>query len=308
MWCSKDSKLLMIICLLMVGAICRAQYHPQYSQYMFNGLALNPAFAGSQEVLNLAALYRSSQWGKSVEGAPVTQTFAGDFPLRNPQLALGLMVFNDKISIFRQTGAYFAYAFRVKAGEGKLSFGLQAGFDLQREDFSNLNLKHPDDDLFMGEVHNTFMPNVGTGIYYYRSNFFAGLSAPQLLAYSPNKANSYKGKLTHSNIMLYSGVAIPAGRNVKVKPSALLQNTGNGMLFDLNCNVSFLREMFELGASWRNTSTLVGMVQFRYRSFCIGYAHDYVLSKPSVINTSHEIMLRYDFKIIVNAVNPLRLN
>jgi len=307
MWCSKDSKFLIIFFLLMVGATCRGQYHPQYSQYMFNGLAVNPAYAGSKEVLNLAALYRSSQWGGSIEGAPVTQTFASDFPLRNPQLALGLLVFNDKISIFRQTGAYFAYAFRVKAGEGKLSFGLQAGFDLQHENYSGINIKDHDDELFMGERLNTFMPNVGTGVYYYRSNFFAGLSIPQLLAYSPNTANSYKGKPTPSNIMLYSGATVPAGRDLKVKPSALLQYIGTGLLFDANCNFALFKEKFEFGASWRSSNTLVGMVQFRLQSLCIGYAHDYALGKPSAINTSHEIMLRYDFRIMVNAVNPLHL-
>ena len=308
MWCLKDGKLMMIICLLTVCSVSRAQYHPQYSQYMFNGLALNPAFAGSQEVLNLAMLYRSSQWGNSMEGAPVTQTFAGDFPLRNPQLALGLLVFNDKIGIFRQTGAYYAYAYRVRAGNGKLSFGLQAGFDLHHEDFGGINIKDTDDELFMGVKHNTFMPNTGAGIFYYQSNFFAGLSVPQFLAYSPNTANSYKGKLNLSNFMLYGGVMAPAGHSLIVKPSALLQNTGNGLLFDVNCNLAFFREMFEIGASWRSSKILVGMVQFRYQSFCIGYAHDYALGKPGAINSSHEIMLRYNFKIMVNAVNPLRLN
>jgi type IX secretion system PorP/SprF family membrane protein len=274
---------------------------------MFNGLALNPAFAGSQEVLNLAALYRSSQWGNSMEGMPVTQTFAGDFPLRNPQLALGLLVFNDKISIFRQTGAYFAYAFRVKAGEGKLSFGLQAGFDLQHEDFSGIKIKDLNDELFKGEIHNSFMPNVGTGVYYNTTNVFAGLSGPQLLAYSPNTANSYKGKPTLSNIMLYSGVVVPAGHHLKVKPSVLLQNVGSGLLLDVNCNFALFREMLEFGASWRNSNTLVGMVQYRIHSFCIGYAHDYAIGKPNAINTSHEIMLRYNFRIMVDAVNPLHL-
>jgi len=309
MWCSRDSKLLIITCLLMAGAVCRAQYHPQYSQYMFNGLALNPAYAGSQEVLNLAALYRTSQLGNSIDGAPVTQTLAGDFPLRNPQLALGLLVFNDKISISRQTGAYFAYAFRVKAGEGKLSFGLQAGFDLQREDFNDgkLNIKDDGDPIFRREIHNTFMPNAGAGVYYHKSNLFIGLSVPQILTYSPNTADSYKGKPNLSYFMLYGGISVPAGRNFKVKPSTLLQHVGNGLLFDVNCNFAFFREMFEIGASWRNSNTLVGMVQFRIHSLCIGYAHDYALGKPSAINTSHEIMLRYDFKIVVNAVNPLRL-
>ena len=306
MWCSKDSKILVTICFLLVSVTCWAQYHPQYSQYMFNGLALNPAYAGSQEVLSLAAFHRTSQWGNTMEGTPVTQTFSGDFPLRNPQLALGLLVFNDKVSIFRQTGAYFAYAFRVQAGQGKLSFGLQAGFDLQREDATRINILQKPDPLFELEVHNSFMPNVGVGTYYYTSNYFVGLSLPQFLAYSPKTAVSYKGKPTFKNFMLYGGLTLPAGRSLKIKPSGLLQYVGEGILFDLNCNV-LLREMLELGVSWRNNNILVGMAQFRFQSFCIGYAYDYALKNSGAINTSHEIMLRYDFKIIVKALNPLLL-
>jgi type IX secretion system PorP/SprF family membrane protein len=297
----------MILCLLAAGVTCRAQYHPQYSQYVFNGLALNPAYAGSEEVLSLSAFYRTSQWGNSVEGAPATQTFSGDFPLRNPQIALGLLVFNDQISIFRQTGAYAAYVFRVRAGEGKLSFGLQAGFDLQREDETGISIIQNPDPLFSPEIHSTFMPNAGVGAYYYTSKYFAGLSLPRLLAYSPNTADSYKGKLTFSNTMLYGGVIIPAGRDFKIKPSTLLQYAGKGILFDLNCSFLILRERLELGVSYRNSSTLVGMAQFRINQLRIGYAYDCALGKPSVINTSHEIMLRYDFKFRVKAVSPLYL-
>ena len=308
MWCSKDSKIFIILCLLAI-APCRAQYHPQYSQYMFNGLALNPAYAGSQEVLNIAALYRSSQLGNSIDGAPVTQTFAGDFPLRNPQLALGLLVFNDQIGIFRQTGAYFAYAFRVRAGEGKLSFGLQAGFDLQREDGSNIYIIQRPDPMFDLEVHNSFMPNVGAGAYYYTPKYFIGLSLPQFLAYFPKTADSYSGKLTFSNTMLYGGIIIPAGNNFKVRPSTLLQYTPTGILFDLNCNVIFFGERLELGVSYRNSSTLVAMTQIRiYSQLCLGYAYDHAFGKPNVINTSHEIMLRYDLKFKVKAASPLFLN
>ena len=308
MWYSKDSKILIILCLLAV-APCRAQYHPQYSQYMFNGLALNPAYAGSQEVLSLTTLYRSSQLGNSIPGAPATYTFSGDFPLRNPQLALGLLVFDDVISIYRQTGAYFAYAFRVRAGEGKLSFGLQAGFDLQREDGSRIDIFQKPDPLFDFERHNTFMPNVGVGAYYYTSNFFAGLSFPQFLAYSPNTANSYSGKLTFVNTMLYGGMIVPVNRDFKIKPSTLLQYVGKGILFDLNCNFILLKDRLDLGISYRNNTTLVVMTQFRINSqLCLGYAYDHAFGIPSVINTSHEIMLRYDLKIKVKAASPLYLN
>ena len=309
MWCSKNSKILIILCLL-TGVVFRvqAQYHPQYSQYMFNGLALNPAYAGSKDVLNLAVLYRNSQLGSSIEGAPVTQTFAGDFPLRNPQLALGLLVFNDKIGIFKQTGAYFAYAFRVKAGEGKLSFGLQAGFDLHREDESGIFTFEQGDPMFDFEIHKSFMPNVGAGVYYETPKYFAGLSFPQFLAYSPNTADSYSGKLTFSNTMLYGGIIIPVNNSLKIRPSTLLQYVSKGILLDLNCNVLLLGERLELGLSYRNKSTLVAMTQFRINSqLCLGYAYDHAFGKSTLINSAHEIMLRYDLKITVKAASPLFL-
>jgi type IX secretion system PorP/SprF family membrane protein len=308
MWYSRNSRFFIAFCLLLATVICRAQYHPQYSQYMLNGLAINPAYAGRQEVLSLALLHRNSQWGNSVEGAPVTQTFSGDFPLRNPQLALGMLVYNDQISIYRQTGAYFDYAFRIKAGEGKLSFGLQAGFDLQREDLSKITIIDQGDTYFDGKIYNTFMPNVGTGAYYYTSKFFIGLSFPHLLTYFPKNGGLYQPKLGIPHTMLQSGFVIPTALNFSLKPSTLLQYTQTGLLVDLNCNVGFLEDKLELGASWRNENTLVAMAQFRFNSFCIGYAYDYAIGKPSAINTSHEIILRFDFKITVKAVNPLQFN
>ena len=302
---SKNRIILIIVSLLTISAICRAQYHPQYSQYMFNELAINPAYAGAKEVLNLAALYRSSQLGGGTEGAPVTQTLAGDFPLQNPQLALGMMIFNDRINITRQSGAYLAYAFRVRAGEGKLSFGLQAGFDLQNEDETNIFLLQPDDPMFKSEPYKTFMPNVGAGTFYYTPTFFAGLSFPQFLKYSPLKNGDYKPRPTVSNFMLYGGTIFQTGKDLKVKPTTLLQYAGKGILLDVNCNVIMLKDRLELGASWRSGSIIVAMAQFRINSLYIGYAYDYAIGKPGAINTSHEIMLRYDLRIIVKAASPL---
>ncbi len=307
MLCSKDKILFTLCLLLLAGTICRAQYHPMYSQYMFNGQAINPAYAGSREVLSLAALYRS-QW-QNIDGAPVTQTFTGDFPLRNPQLALGLLVFNDQISIYRQTGAYASYAFRIKTGEGKLSFGLQAGFDYMREDESRIVTLQPSDPMFDMEIHKSFMPNVGAGVYYSDTRYFAGFSIPKLLAYSPHTAESYKGKLSFENLMLYGGAKIPVSDNFKVKPSVLLQYTQKSFLCDLNCNVILLpKETIELGVSYRNANTLVAMAEIRVSpQFCLGYAYDYNFGQPNITNGSHEIMLRYEFRFRVKAENPLYL-
>ncbi len=303
MLCSK-SKIIIILCLL-TGTTCRAQYHPVYSQYMFNGLALNPAYAGSQEVLSLSALYRGSQWS-GFEGAPTTQTLAGDFPLRNPQIALGLLVFNDQISIFRQTGVFTSYAFRVKVGPGKLSFGLQAGFEQMREDESKIKTLSPSDPMFDNEIHKSFMPNAGFGMYYYAPKCFIGLSIPQLLAYSPYTANEYKSKVSPENVMLHGGVTIPLGKNFKIRPSTLLQYTQKDFLCDLNCNfIMFPEDRLELGVSYRNNSTLVAMTEIRINSqLCLGYAFDYTFGLSNITTFSHEVMVRYDFKFRVKAEDP----
>jgi len=271
---------------------------------MFSGLAINPAYAGSLEVLNLLAIYRSSQLGKGMDGAPVTQTFVGDFPLRDPQLGLGLTIFNDKAGYIGQSGMYFAYAFRVKAGEGKLSLGMQAGFDTHRLDMNLDDLIDQDDPLFY-KTQLSFMPNVGAGAYYYTSRYFVGLSLPKILAYKANVKNQQVKNSKHDfvipNTILYGGFVYPAVKNLKIKPSALLQYAGKKIFADLNCNVGMFEEKIELGVSWRMKSSLTALAQYRIQSLCIGYAHDFFIGKLSPINTSHEIMLRYDFKIVVKA-------
>ncbi len=309
MWCSKG-RIFAILCLLICGTSCWAQYHPTYSQYMFNGMAINPAYAGSKEVLNLAALYRCSQW-KNVDGAPVTQTFTGDFPLKNPQIALGLLVYNDQVGIYRQTGVFASYAFRVKLGSGKLSFGLQAGFEQMREDESKVTLRTNPDPMFNNEVHKSFMPNVGTGVYYYTPQYFVGLSLPQLLTYSPYTADSYKGKMAFDNVMLYGGILFPVNDKFKIRPSALLQYAQKEILCDLNCNVIlFPGDRLELGVSYRNASTLAALVEVRINPrLSLGYAYDHTFGVLNeTISGSHEIMVRYEFRYRVKAENPLFLS
>lgn len=306
MSCSK-SKILIVICLL-AGTSCWAQYRPVYDQYMFNGLALNPAFAGSGEVLSLSALCRFNRLS-GFEGAPVTQTLSGDFPLRNPQVALGLLVFNDQIAIYRQTGLFASYAFRVKLGPGKLSLGLQAGFSQMREDESRIHtLDRQPDPMFSSGIYKFFMPNVGVGAFYYTPQYFAGLSLPQLLSYSPQAAASYKGRLSMENIMLYGGVTVPVSSNLKIRPSALLQYA-SGILCDLNCNVLlFPGNRLEFGISYRNAGTLVAMTEIRVNpQICVGYAFDHALGKLNAISSSHEIMVRYEFRYRIKAENPLYL-
>jgi type IX secretion system PorP/SprF family membrane protein len=301
------SKILLTGYLLMSAFFCGAQNSPLYDQYQYNGLAINPAFAGSREVMNIAALYRA-QWLKT-DGAPTTQTLAGDFPLRNPQLALGLLVINDKIGFLRNTGVHAVYAYRIKMGQGKLSLGLQGGFDQVREDFKEVKTLQSGDPMFNPELHRLFMPNVGVGAYYYTGKYFVGLSVPQLFLYEPSGSDTYKGKLTAHNVMLYGGVIVKVNNFIKLKPSTLLRYNPNNFMADVNLNaVFFPKDRVEVGISYRSTNVWGAMAEIRINpQLCIGYAYDHAMGTANITTGSHEIMLRYEFRFRVKAENPLYL-
>jgi type IX secretion system PorP/SprF family membrane protein len=287
--------------------VCRSQDHPLYSQYRYNGLAVNPAFAGSRGVPNVAALYRTHL--PKTEGAPVTQTLAGDFPMINPKLALGLLMINDKVGIYKRMGFYGAYAFRVNMQQGKLSFGIQGGFEQMREDASEVTVMEEGDRMFLPGMRRVFMPNVGAGMYYDAPRCFAGLSVPQLIRYADAGAGAYKGAPALSNVMLYGGMLLPVNKHVRLKPSVLLRFEQSGLLVDVNCNVLLLPDdRLEVGLSCRSTNVLAAMAQIKINSrLCIGYAYDHALKTAAIITGAHEIMLRYEFNFLVKAENPLYL-
>src|ERR1043166_4448271 len=122
-----------IVFLSSLGAA--AQQVASYTQYMFNGLAINPAYAGSHEALSTSFLSRFQNVG--LRGSPNTQTLSIHSPLLNKRVALGMLVIHDQISVIDQTGVHFSYAYRlpVFSGKGTLSMGIQAGIGFYRADY-----------------------------------------------------------------------------------------------------------------------------------------------------------------------------
>jgi type IX secretion system PorP/SprF family membrane protein len=158
-----------------------AQQDAQYTQYMFNTMSVNPAYAGSRGQLSIAALYRS-QW-VGLDGAPKSQTLNLHSPIRNSQLGYGISIVNDEIGdgVVQETyfDAVLSYTVDVSL-EGKLSFGLKAGGNLLNLDFQGLR-NFDVEPVSADNIENKFSPNVGVGIYYHTNAFYAGLSAPNLL-------------------------------------------------------------------------------------------------------------------------------
>lgn len=289
---------------------CRGQQHPMFTQYMFNGLVLNPAYAGTQETFFATAVLRK-QW-VGIAGAPQTQTFSAHSPmdgLRNDRRArspvsLGVTFFNDQIAITGHSGLLGAYAYRVEFLNGSiLSMGLQAGFSQLRIRYSELEL---DDPSFVAGDISEWQPEFGAGLYFRTSRFYGGLSAPQMLRKNIDRSNA--SFFISPHYFLTSGYVFDVTRSVKVKPNVLLKGySGDVFQMDINCNV-FLNETLNIGASWRSEESISAMFQFYFQDrFAAGYAYDipYGNDLARVNNGSHEIMISYrGQKKKIRTINP----
>lgn len=277
---------------------------PVYSQYMLNGLALNPAYAGSRDVFNITIGYRN-QW-VGFDGAPVSQTLSAHTPLKNEKIALGVFLHNEQIDVRNNTSLYINYAYRLPLAGGRLSLGLKAGGVNRNVNWNKLSLHDPGDIVFSDPGSSDILPNFGFGAYYYADRFFIGASIPLFLSDSTrnSKAVSYHDMSNYN--YLVSGGFVAGRGGVKIKPSFLVKyNERNPVQID--ANLSFiLADRVWLGASYRLENAVVGLVKVQLNEqFRIGYTYDYSLGHLNNYNNgSHEIVLIYDFRYRVNAVNP----
>ena len=281
-----------------------AQQEAMFTQYMFNGLALNPAYAGSHESLSATLLFRD-QW-TGLTGAPTTQTFSLHSPIRNAKIALGLQVIHDKITVFNQYGVNGSYAYRIFTNKGTLSFGLQVGFTSYNADLTELEPQDPTDNVFSVDV-NKFMPNFGAGVYYYTDRFYIGFSVPQLITNSLDEEiiEEDSDARQDRHYFLTSGYMFELSPTVKLKPNMLLKVVeGAPIELDINANVLFA-EVLWLGLSWRSMADFDAMMQVQLTDqLMLGYSYDFANTTDlrRVNSGSHELMINYRFRYAKNKV------
>src|SRR5665647_626402 len=155
--------------------------YPVYSQYLQNGLMINPAYAGSRGALSGFMSYRM-QW-MGTKGAPVIQSLSLHTPMKNDKVALGIMAQFMQFGFTKSTSIYGNYAYHIRLGSGKLSFGLKAGADLSNTDYTGILLTNTGDPVFTANDKPYVLPNAGAGVYYFSDKLFAGVSVPQFLSY-----------------------------------------------------------------------------------------------------------------------------
>jgi len=282
------------------------QQDPMYSQYMFNMLSVNPAYAGSREMLTATALYRK-QW-VGIDGAPTTITFTADAPVRNQKMALGLNVVSDKIGISKTMMINASYAYRIRlVNGGILSLGLQGGINQYRADYSSVKTSYPGldppmiDQAFASSEGSLF-PNFGFGAYYYTGRFFVGMAVPKMLKNNLSGTNSPTLDFTsypnrqNRHMFVTSGYSFDVNPDWSLKPSVLVKGVhGAPLEMDINVN-AWWREKVGAGLSYRTADAMVAMFQFQAKpEINFGYAYDMTLSKFSGSNSgSHELMVRFE--------------
>ena len=277
----------------------QAQQEAMYSQYMFNTLAINPAYAGSRNVTSATALYRN-QW-VGIVGAPKTITLSLDAPINSKKVGLGLQVFSDKIGVTSTTGAFGSYAYRIRLNKGTLAFGLQAGASQYKADFQSVALNSfPSNDIAFNENINKVLVNFGAGIYYSTDRFYMGFSSPQILNnklsnFTVQNSNVYTGQALH--LFFATGYVFPLGDVLALKPSVLIKGVkGAPIEADLNATL-WINDVIAFGLQYRTEADMAAMIELQASpQFRVGYSYDRSLTKLVQFNSgSHEIMLRYEF-------------
>lgn len=292
---------------LLVSLISGAQHDPLVSQYMLNGLVLNPAYTGSREVFTANALYRN-QW-VGFDGAPVTQVVSVHTPLKNKSIALGALFSNEKIGVSNSTSLNGNVAYRIEMDQAKLSFGISAGINLLSSSLTDLTTTEGNDNAFAGDLRSNLQPDFGAGVYYYSKKYFVGLSVPRIISrqylISDDKLDIQSEAGIH-NFILHGGYLFTLSDQFKLKPSSLLRfsPTGNYQ-FDLNANLIY-KDFFWLGFSYRHNESVVALLEIQINEqFRVAYAYDYSLSIFRKYSSgSHEIGLQYEFGYKVKSMDP----
>ena len=297
-------KFLLITTLLIMGIGLEAQQDPHYSQYMFNGLVLNPAVAGNLAHLN-ATLIAREQW-VGIPGRPRTQSLAVDGPSRNRKHGFGGVIVNDVSGIMHDFRLSGSYAYRLHLSKNAtLSMGLQLSVNNIRSDFTQLYVDDPTDASISANTVNFWAFNTGAGLYFQNKMIFAGFSVPEILE-NNGAENPYVFRQDR-NYLMTAGVILKAGPQVKIRPSTLIKfNPNVPMQADLNV-MAVLKDKYWFGASYRTSDAAVLITQWQINpQWRIGYAYDITLSSLKQRSSgSHEIVLNFELNYEKESqVNP----
>tara|TARA_B100001063_G_scaffold193882_1_gene185326 strand:- start:571 stop:1527 length:957 start_codon:yes stop_codon:yes gene_type:complete len=277
-----------------------SQQEASFSQYMFNQQLINPAYVGAQSYTQLSIL-NHSQW-LNIEGAPETQALSMGTKL-SKKIGIGFSAFNDRIGPARNTSSSIDFAYHVKLNENnlKLGLGLKMSGRLNSLDLLDIRTVQSGDNLFSFQSQNELNLNFGAGFYLYSPNFYLGLGVPFLL-----EEDTFN---IQRNFYIITGGIFRLSETIQLKPSFLIQKTAEiETIYDNSVWLVF-NNRFWIGPQYRSSlknaipsrkaGGYFGAIAGIYisKSLSLGYAYQGAIGNQSlgITNTSHEIMLRFQF-------------
>ena len=289
--------------LIMLCGLLYAQQDPQYSMYMFNQLAINPAYAGSKNSLSSTLLVRN-QWTSFI-GSPKTSLISLHGPVRRKFIGLGGYVYTESIGPKQTTGAYGTYCYRKKLGNGVISAGIGTGILNYYFNWNELKFKDQGDINSFYQTNSRTVFDFSAGVYYQDNSFYAGLSMTHLNGakifntIDLDSANFFADYSLKRHVFLTVGKGFKLGENFIINPSLVVKYFGtNQPAFDINLNFN-LKQKIWVGVSARATYGYVFLTQYNVSdNFRVGYSLDAgtnQIGRPGGL--SHEIILGYNFNI-----------
>jgi type IX secretion system PorP/SprF family membrane protein len=282
------------ILLLLVNSIY-AQQEAQYSQYMYNTISINPAYAGSRNVLSVLALHRS-QW-VGFEGAPTTSTFSINTPIPETNLGLGISAISDRIGPTEQTTLSGDISYTIRLSEKtNLSFGAKGTASFFSFDQYRVTPFQANDPKWKS-LSSNMSPNFGVGMYLHSDKYYLGLSIPNLMESNFYNDNEIAINSQRMNYYFIGGYVFDVSNWIKFKPAIVSKIvTGAPVQLDLSGNALFM-DKFVLGAAYRVDAALTGLAGFQVNdALFVGYSYDFDTTNLSRYNSgSHEVFIRYEF-------------
>ncbi len=278
--------------LLLVVSSVSAQQESHFTQFTDNQLFVNPAYAGSNGMLNATALHRQ-QW-VGFAGSPQTSTFSFHSPLSYESVGLGLTMVNDQIGPLNQNMIYGDFSYSLKfTNQSRLSFGIKAGLNVISLNTSVLTTTEQNDANLMKDIRNQVNPNLGFGIYYRSKNWFFGASTPKLFE------QSYDGtgvNLEKRHLFMNTGAVFALTPSIKLRPVLQAKMTAGAPLsLDLSVTGIF-QERYFLGTMYRLSAASGLFFQYQVApTLRVGVATELGLTAMRKFNDgTYEIMLSYD--------------
>jgi type IX secretion system PorP/SprF family membrane protein len=279
----------------LIAAKTNGQQAVMYTQYMFNGLIINPAYAGSDKYLN-ATLQARQQW-IGFNGAPTSQMFSAHNSSANQKMGVGILLQRESMGVNQTFNGYIMYAYKIKFKKSTLSMGLQAGVSNYKQRLTELTIPQGvNDPSFANDVSYT-LPNFGAGLYYNTQRFYIGFAVPYLLQNTFDKSDAMLSARQSRNYFLNSGYVFDLSPSLKLKPNFLVKYV-NGAPVNVDINLNLLiKEGLWIGGSYRMNNSINPLIEMLVTpKLRIGLAYDIPISKMAgIYSGSPEVMLNYRF-------------